>query len=66
MVGVHEESVDTFLEDILLGAQSAAADEVAREEIRVKAAEIDRVAQVASGVQQCVIYVCVVCVCVCV
>eukprot|EP00035_Acanthoeca_spectabilis_P021781 m.440173 g.440173 ORF g.440173 m.440173 type:complete len:759 (-) comp18475_c0_seq1:82-2358(-) len=45
IIGVHQESVDTYLEDIVCSAQSSAADEIARVEIRQKAAEVDRVAQ---------------------
>eukprot|EP00037_Helgoeca_nana_P000940 m.24492 g.24492 ORF g.24492 m.24492 type:complete len:756 (+) comp11263_c0_seq1:50-2317(+) len=45
IVGVHQESVDTYLEDIVCSAQSSAADEVTRTEIQAKAAEVDRVAQ---------------------
>ena len=36
IVNVHQETVDSYLEDIILGAQSAAADELARQEIRAK------------------------------
>lgn len=45
IVGVHQDCVDSFLEDVLIDATDATAEKVAREEIRVKAGAIDRVAQ---------------------
>lgn len=43
--GIQQQSVDTYLEDILLGANANIADEGARVEIRKKAQAIDSVAQ---------------------
>jgi len=45
IAGVHHTSVQTYLEDILIDSTTTVADEIARTEIREKAAAIDRVAQ---------------------
>ena len=41
MVHVHQESVDMYLEDIILGTLEQAADQQAREEIHKKAKELN-------------------------
>ena len=45
IAGVHHTSVETYLEDILIDSTTHVADEIARTEIRRKAAAIDMVAQ---------------------
>jgi len=45
IAGVHHTSVETYLEDILIDSTTTVADEIARTEVRRKAAAIDRVAQ---------------------
>lgn len=47
VVGVHLESVDTYLEEIVLEARVAVADQQAREEVRRQAAIIDEVSAAA-------------------
>lgn len=41
---VHQATVDTYLEDLILGSTDSTADEQARDEIRKKAEAINRVA----------------------
>lgn len=45
MVGVHMESVDTYLEDVIVGAGQAVADQLARQEVRQQAAIIAEVSE---------------------
>lgn len=45
IVGVHQDCVDSFLENILIEATDTTAENVARREIREKARAIDRVAE---------------------
>lgn len=45
IVGVHQCTVESYLEDILIGAKDSVAAELARTEIRAKAAVIDDLAQ---------------------
>eukprot|EP00040_Diaphanoeca_grandis_P016633 m.86132 g.86132 ORF g.86132 m.86132 type:complete len:767 (+) comp25930_c0_seq2:221-2521(+) len=44
IVGVHQDCVDSYLEDILMDSRETVAEDTARAEIREKAAAIDRVA----------------------
>jgi len=45
IVGVHQDSVDSYLEDILIDSRETVAEETARTEIRAKAAAIDKTAR---------------------
>ena len=44
MVKVHQESVDTYLEDVILSAIDQTADEQARFEVQAMAEKINKVA----------------------
>eukprot|EP00912_Choanoflagellata_sp_UC4_P001146 UC4_evm3s712 len=45
VVGVHQETVESYLEDIIIGAVNDASDDQARKEIRKQADKINAVAQ---------------------
>lgn len=49
VVKVHQNSVNTYLEDIILGSTDRAADQVARQEIRSVAQRVNDVAYAAEG-----------------
>ena len=44
MVQVHQDTVDTYLEDIILAAVDSTADEEARQEIQEQATKINDIA----------------------